>query len=581
MINKVHNTAILNRSYNSRGLIGHKTNFRSVVRQSNGHLWAVVMDSLVGSEVSLMKSEDLGFSWRKVANMTSAKPSVRNVNDTNSVSLGLQIVERVNRLFVWQAGGIGAATVALLAVYSLDGEEIQDTSVPLTQETGGVVKFAYNENAVGLITVRGGSLYAVGYSPTNVTSPIFENNGGVGWKPFYDVSMRPDNTIDLVIVNNSNEIIHIPYNQNTGGFGIGNTIAQASVAPTSLSISRDNKNNYIVAWSEDTLTQSTVRFAFSNNATASWSMRTVPKTGHFIDSITNRANARTVTIGGLDGFLLAYVGRVGGVPATFVRRVQTNGNIGPEIRVAPELNEPVVGLQFFEAPSQAKLNLDDLDNIRVAYQVGEGDSLAGDDTKPVRFAQGLIGAPAVLTTIDPDDPSDSEVLVKVNVLAGPSANVDYFKQGTTGRITKRHMKAFERLGTNVTLKRYDPLKESQMNDVSAYSKPHEFKERVIITPMSYENPFAATQDDFTTFIERDARKVHLPPNFHLSRDFVLNDGNFLKRTVWTYYFDGNEYEITQVVPNFLRGQITHYVANSYVIGPSNDPFSRKTLPSET
>jgi hypothetical protein len=41
------------------------------------------------------------------------------------------------------------------------------------------------------------------------------------------------------------------------------------------------------------------------------------------------------------------------------------------------------------------------------------------------------------------------------------------------------------------------------------------------------------------------------------------------------------YEISQVVPYFINSQICYYGANGYVVGPSNDPFSRPVLPSET
>ena len=47
------------------------------------------------------------------------------------------------------------------------------------------------------------------------------------------------------------------------------------------------------------------------------------------------------------------------------------------------------------------------------------------------------------------------------------------------------------------------------------------------------------------------------------------------------HYAGNQYEVTQVVPKFIDNQIAYYKANMYVVGPSNNPFTKITLPSET
>ena len=67
----------------------------------------------------------------------------------------------------------------------------------------------------------------------------------------------------------------------------------------------------------------------------------------------------------------------------------------------------------------------------------------------------------------------------------------------------------------------------------------------------------------------------------LNRNFLINNGNYLKRTVWIMQYAGNQYELSQLVPKFIDNQILYYTVNAYVVGPSRNPFTRLILPSET
>jgi len=152
----------------------------------------------------------------------------------------------------------------------------------------------------------------------------------------------------------------------------------------------------------------------------------------------------------------------------------------------------------------------------------------------------------------------------------------------TGHITVKYIDAFNKVGTRLRLKRYEPLANSQMNDSSAYDNPTDTSVLAFLDPQSYSFPSPElTASNQTNYIEQDIRKLYLPPTVHLARTFTVNNKGFLKRTVWLTEFDGNEYEISQVVPRFASNQIAYYEANAYVVGPSRDPFARTVLPSET
>ena len=121
-----------------------------------------------------------------------------------------------------------------------------------------------------------------------------------------------------------------------------------------------------------------------------------------------------------------------------------------------------------------------------------------------------------------------------------------------------------------------------MSDVSAYDVAQYIYIPIFIQEINYDFPIGnnntQTQEKY---IEQDIRKIHIPPNYHLSRTFIVNNGNYLKRTVWILTYGGNQYEVSQVVPKFIDNQIAYYTANAYVVGPSRNPFSRTILPSET
>jgi len=150
----------------------------------------------------------------------------------------------------------------------------------------------------------------------------------------------------------------------------------------------------------------------------------------------------------------------------------------------------------------------------------------------------------------------------------------------TGEITKKYESAFNRFGTSIYVEQYEPIQESVLADKSSYSLENVFYVKAFFQDINYGFP-APVNESFDSYMERDLRKLHLPPDFHISRTFLINDGNKLRRSVWLAKFGGNLYELSQVVPKFVDNQIAYYTVNAYVVGPSRNPFTRTILPSET
>jgi hypothetical protein len=222
----------------------------------------------------------------------------------------------------------------------------------------------------------------------------------------------------------------------------------------------------------------------------------------------------------------------------------------------------VVGGHFFKPCEDNLLVLSTPGFARIAYQVEQGSSELMLDCTPVAFAQEL------LTTAFP-----------LYAATLPSSNnVDFYGAGMNGTRTAKYIEAFSSLGVTLMFRRFEPLATAEMGDRSSYAAPTETPYKVVIDPSSYSFPTPELQiADQTAWIERDVRRLFLPPNVPLLRTFLLNAGNI----VWTILLDGNEYEVSQVVPRFIDEEIVFYEANAYVIGPSRDPWSRVILPSET
>jgi hypothetical protein len=283
-----------------------------------------------------------------------------------------------------------------------------------------------------------------------------------------------------------------------------------------------------------------------------------------------------------------------GKPRSMVRRLSTDDGLTYTLGDEEDItNTPsdrnIAGAKFFDIAEGILMNLEEPGLVRCAFQEDEGNSKVQMSSIPIHIDQDILSVGPYPISYPSEDGSYTvetagvdELLVSFNIVDDIGSNIDYYDKGYIGEYTTRYLNTFITKGTSVRILKYEPIQAVKTGDRSCYDYPDETWANIFIDPLSYGSPQVVEDPDNTTgYVEQDIRKVYLPPNLHLDRQFILNDGNFLKRTVWTMQYGGNEYELTQVVPRFINNQITHYDCNAYVVGPSYDPFSRVALPSET
>lgn len=617
MPNTITTAGILANVYNSRALITHNYDNATLVRGTDGTLWFALRENYTAAPISLYRSEN-GFDWQKVytgqlTSSVSRTAAVAGIN-TNGPHLTLNVFEELNRAIIWHAyydtsTGKYNLEPFVLNITDVDNVTRITTDAPteiVTDADQMAIDAPYTNKTIFVSYMYFNSLRVKQYRPTYQTASETTAQLTGSFFNVLGTCAHQNGYVDYLILINTGastlQVGHTRYTENVG-FTTAHVITTLGgiYDCTDLSIAHDDNDNLCAFWTQANAAGTTVDvyYAISTDDGVTWTGPTVINKSsghsHYTDSVTSQKAGRTTVLGGIGGFMLGYTrNNASGVPKTYVRSLFTsNGTtytLGDEKEIATQVaqaSDAVVGLRWFQPPSSILLDLADPGLVRVGYQIGEGNSASQNDTRPIRICHELLSAsaypPAEETeSYTTDVPGTSDLIVYINVLGGPSEDTDYYDAGLTGSITDRYLAAFNKIGTTARFFKYEPVATAQMNDRSAYTAPVEYVSLMSIDPATYEAPLANRgSDGYTTYIERDIRKVYLPPDFHMDRSFVINAGNFLKRTVWTMYFDGNEYEITQVIPYLINEQIAYYSGNAYVIGPSNDPFSKHTLPSET
>ena len=398
---------------------------------------------------------------------------------------------------------------------------------------------------------------------------------------------------DVVFVDNTQNVKHTVYDRQLRAFSIPTTIAASSYAALDPTIAIDGDGILLCAFSNvaGSATSSNLIVYTSSNWGATWTNRpVVPPAGTttYLDYMTGRPVHHTSVLAGAEGgFILSAIFSFSGRPYLYVRHISGTGVMGDWKRVNSRSDIDVTGAQFFTPFADRLPYLGDFKNIRMAYQVGLGDNPHGHDSIITSVFQERLGNNAFVDQVDAStyniDPISSGTLrVEFRVLGSFEDNINYFDENVTGEYTDSYIEAINKIGTPIKVNKYEPLALATDTGLGSYDTPEHYSTKILIDPQTYDFPTIARETSvFTQFIERDIRKAFFKPDFFMGRQLVLNDGGFLKRTVWTLYYLGNEYEISQIVPRFIDGEICFYEANVYVIGPSNDPFRKLTLPSET
>lgn len=607
MPNFTTNTAIVNRSWNARGLITHRGTTRALIRADDGTLWAAVREGNVKRYINIYRSNDGGFSWQNMFAgdflNTNRRTGISGLNQ-NGPFIQLTLSEERNRLILWHAFYNGTNSQYEIEPYIFDisgGTLVRKTEAADYAVTGIGLNMdglafdtSYTDTHIYHTFTSFSTLNVNTYHHTYQVSVDGLGTFGSGYFNIFSTHANLNNTLDIAILKDNTPnytLQYIRWQRITNIWSTPVVIADFPAADLSdLVLEKDGNGNLLAFWSQENAAGNdlTLQYATSTDNGATWINAEIPFTSNqtnYTDVATNRLAGRTVALGGLQGFLLAYVRDYNGTPTAFMRTLLEEGGnytLGEEKII---VDHPCTGVRFFRPTGNQLLDLNQLGQIRIAYQIGEATSQIQVDSDPVVFGQQLLREAAAFAepemSYSQDTPEQNQVLVNFNLLNAPSENIDYYGEGLIGPITNKYIAAFEKAGISLNLYRYEPNPLAEASDRSAYGDPTVHSAHVVFQAVNYDFPMVMSSESYTTYVERDTRKMHLTPAFHLDRTFLVNNGNHLKRTVWIVRYDGNEYELSQVVPKFLRNQVLYYSVNAYVVGPSNDPFSRVILPSET
>jgi len=282
-------------------------------------------------------------------------------------------------------------------------------------------------------------------------------------------------------------------------------------------------------------------------------------------------------IANLDGgfmFSSIFVNTTTSQPQLYVNEFQTTDGssyVSPSgwVSVASRTDQEITGAEFFRPMNVHQQYFGNKADMRMAYVVGHGNDAYGNDQSKTAVFQERLNTNAY------PDPIEQVTITQ--------KNVDFNASGFIGDHTTQYKNLFTSHATSGHLVQHEPVSGANIAGESAFTQTGEFTTDVFFDTISYDRPEIESEATSSQVkaVERDIRKVFFRPDFYLSRTFITNDGGFLKRTVWILEHFGNRYEITQIVPKFINEQICYYEANAFVVGPSNNPFTRTVLPSET
>jgi hypothetical protein len=610
------NTGIVEASWNSRGLITHNFINKTLIRQDDGVLWAAVREGHVGNYINIYKSSDNGFSWKRMwqgtFGSTDRRTGITGLN-ANGPVMHLTLQEDLGLLHLFHSyydTNEDQYNIELFS-FAITSTTTNLTRLDPTSQTWLESTFetamdslsfdiSYTDDMIYMVYPYFSKLYVRPYRHTYFDAADGGING-TNEEDYYDIfSTHADDKSVLHIAalrdtSPNIDVSYLKFDRLNGSFTSPVQVSSVSARDiVDINISKDGLGTLLIYWSQKSIDDLFVNeyYSLSTDNGGTWSepisIPTTASQSDFVDIPTNQKTGRTVSIGCSSGFLLSYVRNYNNKAITYVRTVDYIDNeylLSSESIAASHPTKDVVGLRFFKPVGDGRLDLNTKEEIRFAYQIGLGDSNVQVDKAPVFFGQKLLNDeafPAInIIEYTEDEAMENQLLFSFNLLGSTSENIDYYTEGLVGPLTNKYTSAFNRFGTSVYIEQYEPIQSSVLSDKSSYKLDFAYFTKAFFQDINYGFPSPSANESFESYIERDMRKLHLPPDFHLSRQFIINDGNKLKRTVWILVFGGNQYEISQVVPKFVDNQIVYYTANAYVVGPSRNPFSRTILPSET
>lgn len=317
--------------------------------------------------------------------------------------------------------------------------------------------------------------------------------------------------------------------------------------------------------------------------------------GNFLDVVSYYRGTPKLLVGAEGGFLMGYTRlNSAGYARPYVHQCAYNsgGDIeGYTIGVAKECGtaigpwtatEHMIGPLFFQPPADMLANIEPVQNIYIGYQIGEGTHMYASYGQPSTKSSGYIlekldekAFPITDSfTYGAETAGAGEITASIEILQTPTGHKDFYTEGYIGDYTDLTIDAFEKYGSVVTIEEYAPKDDVYIGGRTAYNNPITHLISCFLDASSWDNPSQAlNKSDYDEFIDRDLRKIYLPPTFFM--EYVTNStmSETQQQSIYVAKFDSFTYEIRQVVPKFVNNQIVYWEANCYNVG-NFDVWSR-------
>ena len=399
------------------------------------------------------------------------------------------------------------------------------------------------------------------------------------------------------------DIVWVPFSHDDASFGSPVSIAPNVVAAEgdfveNVELVYDYYNSNIacmIAWWDETESALVFELNVSSNGGTTWSKQVITTggTGDFVGSVSGEAESHIQMISGLEGgLIIGYTAlNADGYARPYVHECTADayGN-DYTIGAAKECGfafgkydslTNMIGPMFFRAPAEFQARIDPIGLVYIGYQIDEGTQHSA--TRPQESAKSIamaierldeIAFPATTSSFSTDEAGENEYVVTINIIGDNTIRQDYYANGFIGDETNKFVEAFDTYGTSIRVRSYDPKDGIYIGGRTAYDSPLEYTAKVFFDAKNWTSPTPDLgADDFESYINRDLRKIYFDPSFYM--EVLGNDSksSASQLTVWTVESDGYTYEVRQMIPRFINGQIIYWEANCYNVG-NFDVWSR-------
>lgn len=577
---------------------------KSFISNNKGHLYAVAGTSHYQHQI--FRSEDGGFSWNiytEPGKSFSLIPRVGDDPDGNCMHL---FYSEINELVHAICPSVGDALD--LVKYTPDAEDEEDefTGLNVVNFLGDTSSFTGNPDKFLFWTFQ---TLSNGHPGVNLLTidPLFPHPSYADLTPasFYTYPIETYDTVaDEERNDNSgasgNALLHMAWvcgdkqaDANapimtyfnfirptiSGGLGSWNKATQVWRGSGRLhdpGIAVDGQGTLAIVCSHNPSGNSDrdgddLQLFVSHDDGTSWASGQVPRptgTSGYIDLTQSNPVHRCSIIGDRgSGFMLGAIHEQNNSSDVYV--TEFDGYTWPEAtewkRVNSDQDDRITGYQFFRTNNG---NLHDIKNkgsLRIAYQIGHGNSEQGGGS--------------VQTQVRTEKLTNNAYPLGTTVFSDTAYHMNYYASGLIGGNTNKYMSAFSLASTAFSVDRYEPQTDVRDTGKGAYTLSDTYLISGFFDPgtgyVATKNPFVTSGDE-----ETGDGTFFLPPNEFLPINFIRNKGNFAKKTEYILKYQSKEYSLLTIIPRFIHNQIVHWECESFIVGPTYNPFTRILYPSE-